>query len=135
MFFSVIDAEIEVLPAYDRANPGRPIPATQLAALKSWKPGQSGNPTGRPRTTVGAIRRVIGEEPDDLVRELYRLALQAEDERVRYVCIKELLDRGWVRGQPQGSDSTGVDPALIAAAKELSRELDRDARCVHKDLK
>lgn len=40
------------------ANTAKTIPATQLAALKPWKPGQSGNPAGRPKGS----RNKLGEE-------------------------------------------------------------------------
>lgn len=92
------------------------------AYANRWVAGQSGNPTGMrgkaaPRLldklkaklcAEYKVKRKRGQpEPsssilgDLIVAELCRLALEGEDERIRFVAIKEILDR--TDGKPNQS--------------------------------
>jgi hypothetical protein len=66
------------------------------AHLRPWKKGQSGNPGG-----LGAFyqqaRKIVRDAAPELMRELVKLALTAEDERVKSVCLIAALDRAGLK--------------------------------------
>ena len=66
----------------------------EAARPHKWKPGQSGNPSGR-----GALyhecRRLAAEASPDAMRRFITL-MDAEDERVSYVATVAVLDRSGV---------------------------------------
>jgi hypothetical protein len=70
---------------WQRGHPGRP-----------FQPGQSGNPGGLPRFYYEA-RKLARQAAPDVMQELIRLALSAQDERVRSVCAVAVLDRAGIR--------------------------------------
>ena len=81
----------------------------------TFRPGESGNPGGRPRA-VAAIRDLVQAKGPDLVERLMTMALADETEdRVRIEAIKVLLDRGYGR-PPQpitGEDDDGGPRRII----------------------
>ena len=66
---------------------------SKTRGLTPFKPGQSGNPGGRPKG-LGAKAREHG----DRCIEILAAALDAKDERTRIAAARELLDRGY--GKP-----------------------------------
>ena len=68
---------------------GRPVPST------AWKPGQSGNPAGRPPTALLEAARNLTQEALDRIIELMR---QDDDRALALNAATELLNRGW--GKP-----------------------------------
>jgi hypothetical protein len=58
--------------------------------------GQSGNPSGQARFYHEA-RRIAREAGPEMMYGLVELACEAEDERVRSVCLIAVLDRGGVK--------------------------------------
>jgi hypothetical protein len=82
--------------------------------------GQSGNPNGQARFYHEA-RRIAREAGPEMMYGLIELACEAEDERVRSVCLTAVLDRG-------GLKPIDFDPDEEAAAtSKLSLE-ERKAR-------
>lgn len=81
----------------------------------TFRPGESGNPGGRPRA-VAAIRDLVQAKGPDLVERLMTMALaEATEDRVRIEAIKVLLDRGYGR-PPQpitGEDDDGGPRRII----------------------
>ncbi len=81
----------------------------------TFRPGESGNPGGRPRA-VAAIRDLVQAKGPDLVERLMTMALADETEdRVRIEAIKVLLDRGYGR-PPQpitGEDEMTGEPRRV----------------------
>lgn len=64
----------------------------------SWKPGQSGNPRGRPpkgSALTDAIRAKV--DPDELVSIALELARGAENEGTRIAALAWLRDSGYVK--------------------------------------
>lgn len=56
-----------------------------------WKPGQSGNPNGRPKK-VKVVADLAEENSDKAIRKLARL-IDSEDERVALAAAQAILDR------------------------------------------
>jgi hypothetical protein len=89
---------------------------------RPFNPGQSGNPSGRPKMPEGLQAR-IRDLCDGAVDQLAAL-LRSDDERLRLEAIKVLLDRGY--GKPiTPSDVTvrGDDPGQVhlRALVEIAR--------------
>jgi hypothetical protein len=83
---------------------------------RKFKPGQSGNPGGRPKSADAnaLIRAAFEEKGDGVVRALYALATDP-DKRLRLAAIREVLDR--VLGQAkQGLEITDNEAPATRAA-------------------
>lgn len=103
-----------------RGNKGKVHP-NSLAALEptKWQPGQSGNPNGRPRSTV-EMKQKASSYTDDAVElmgmatQLTRMRVQAaldilrDPERRKTMTLDELESLGRV-----------IDPAGLAAASHI----------------
>ena len=81
-------------------------------ALQPFKPGQSGNPGGRPKA-VSKVRELIDAEGEDLVINLIAIARDPkESAKERISATKELLDR-WLGKAPQQLDDGDGGPAQL----------------------
>ena len=95
--------------------------------LRPWKPGQSGNPGGRPKGVAKTVREVCGGSPLRLAHGLLEIA---EDPKVRprdrIAAYSELLDRGWGKAPAfasiEASDPLELD-AVAAEIREISEQL------------
>jgi hypothetical protein len=91
-----------------------------LANLKPWKPGQSGNPKGRPEGVEALARQYTPEAIRRLVR-----ALDDNDSRVAVTAAGMILDRGW--GKPKQEIASehpeGVTFLHLVAMRAFSDEL------------
>ena len=72
-----------------------------------FKPGQSGNPGGRPKV-VGELQELARRHSPEVIEELARLALRAKSETARISAARELLDRGF--GRARQSMEVGIEP-------------------------
>jgi hypothetical protein len=83
-----------------------------------FKPGQSGNPGGRPKGVARTVREVCGGSPLRLAQGLLEIAENPKaNNRDRVAAYRELLDRGW-----------GKAPAFAAMDASDPLELDDIAR-------
>lgn len=109
-----------------------------LANLKPYKPGQSGNPAGRPKNTLtAAYRRMLGQPfPGDAAGRTYAEviaeAVGAKAARGEERAAKEIEDR--VIGKARQHITLAADrrdaiersvESLLETAKESGDELDR----------
>ena len=88
----------------------------------SWKPGQSGNPNGRPKPDVdiAALARVHGPRCVKVVVDL----LSSEDEKMRLSAAIALLDRGFGRPkQEMDINSNSTIELHLVAARAISQTL------------
>ena len=99
-------------------------PARRKATRTAWKPGQSGNPGGRPRE-VAEVRDLAREHTPKAIATLAGIMDDAEQPaRARVAAAEALLDRGWGRAtQPMEVTTPGSIPAAIQ--KMPSDELER----------
>ena len=74
----------------ENTNPSNP---KRRAPGSAWKPGQSGNPGGRPKTLEG-LRELCREHAGDAVAAL---VLALKDPKTRVPAAQVLLDRGFGR--------------------------------------
>jgi hypothetical protein len=92
-----------------------------------WQPGQSGNPSGRPKALV-TLRDMARVHTPELMAELINLAMYAESENVRLGAIREVLDRGWGRSitpiqVSPGTPGTAVVAAVVGELPEIEGDL------------
>ncbi len=108
----------------------------RIENLKPWKPGQSGNPKGRPKqkSIETVMREILGEEyvgPDGekttklevLAKIMWSKVIQDRD----IATITLLLKRLWpeVR-QHEVSGTVSLEQQIADAARELDRRLGLD---------
>jgi hypothetical protein len=89
-----------------------------VANLRPWKPGQSGNPAGRPKGIAATVKeRVQPEELVDILLEVARDPKAKPSERV--AAVDKLADRGWGKA-PAFAAIEGSDPLELGAiAQEI----------------
>ncbi len=98
--------------------------------LRPWKPGQSGNPGGRPKGLAKTVREVCGGSPLLLAHVLLEIALDPKaHKRDRIAATRELLDRGW--GKAVGyADIEGADPLghdeVAQEIREIAEALEQE---------
>lgn len=66
-------------------------PAGNTATLKPWKPGQSGNPNGRPKKAQAVVDKAQ-DNADKALTALIEL-IDSDDDRVRLQAAMAVLDR------------------------------------------
>lgn len=96
----------------------KPVKGSWLEPYK-WQPGQSGNPNGRPRSTV-EMKQKASTYTDDAV-ELMGMATQLTKMRVR-AALDMLSDPAFRQTlRPEELDTLGrvIDPAGLAAASHI----------------
>lgn len=89
--------------------------------LRPWKPGQSGNPSGRPKGIARAFREVA--TPEEAAQGLREIATSTDSHvrpQDRIAAWRELMDRGYGRAASFAAIE-GADPLeLDAVAAEIT---------------
>ena len=74
--------------------------------LTPFKPGQSGNPSGRPKIPDD-IKKILKLQAPNALQKLLTL-MESDDERIALVAANSILDRAW--GKPvQANEHSGPD--------------------------
>jgi hypothetical protein len=112
-----------------------------VANLKPWKPGQSGNPAGRPKGIARTVREKCGGDPGLLVDALMQIAEtgtlpngKAANGTDIVNSLRALIEHGWGKA-PAFAAIEGADPleqdevagAIQAIADELSARREQAA--------
>jgi len=95
-------------------------PKSKFAPAHAWKPGQSGNPRGRPKADFD-IQAIAKAHTHEAIKAL---VLSLQDERTRVPAAVALLDRGW--GKPSQSldiNSNSTIELHLVAARAISASL------------
>ncbi len=74
---------------------GELVPASKSAGKQLWKPGQSGNPKGRPRSPYD-LPAMCREHTPEAVAKLVEI-MRSDDHGKALNAVQQLLDRGWGR--------------------------------------
>jgi len=77
----------------------------------TFRPGQSGNPGGRPRV-AGEIRDLARQHTATALATLAEIAERGENESARVAAASALLDRGW--GKPGVPLLADESPRIIS---------------------
>ena len=89
-----------------------------VANLRPWKPGQSGNPAGRPKKLSTAVRELCGNDPTPWLQALLE---RAENPKTRagdaHAIYRTLLEFGYGKA-PQFAAIEGADPLEQDAVSE-----------------
>lgn len=92
-----------------------------------YKPGESGNPSGRTKKFVKKYNKFAGRCRTLSPRALKVLEeqLESDDEKLRFLAAKEILDRAW--GRPMqavmlADETTAVPQATLDRPPELTRQ-------------
>ena len=99
---------------------------TQLGGItgNGFKPGQSGNPGGRPKGLAKTVRDACGGSPLRLAHVLLEIAENPKaHNRDRVAACRELLDRGWGKA-PAFAAMEADDPLELS---EIAREVQQIA--------
>lgn len=114
------------------ANNNRDIDARQPEKKKrgrvenlighQWKPGQSGNPKGRPKTP-DEVRQKLKDALGEAVDRLIELSKNADKDSVKYQATQDLIDR--VLGKPTQpldiDQSNAVRVEFIGGTDDLAK--------------
>lgn len=93
--------------------------ATRIAPW-TWKPGQSGNPGGRPKNDLAAeIARAVFEQNAEAVFRAFSKALL----RGNAYCFKELSDRAY--GRLKETRQVDISPYKDVSSEDLAKEIKR----------
>lgn len=94
--------QADVRPRRVRAKPANVPAPPRKATPASWRPGQSGNPQGRPRSPLSLAERVREKvSPDELIDIALELARKGAAESTRIAALAWLSDRGWAKPATQ----------------------------------
>jgi hypothetical protein len=94
--------------------------------LRPWKPGESGNPAGRPKGIAKAVRERV-PDPAALVDVLLEVANDPRAKPLeRISAVRELLDRGYGKAPTfqaiEGQDPLELD-SIAAEIHQIAAEL------------
>lgn len=84
------------------------------------RPG-AGRPKGSMNKATADVRALASVHGPLAIKELARLAVEAESEAARVAAIKELLDRGYGKSPQPLTGEGGEGPAEIIIRRELVR--------------
>ena len=87
-----------------------------------WPKGVSGNPGGQ-AAIYHQCRKLARDASLDMMRGLVDLARNAEDERVRSVCLIAVLDRAGVRAIDRPEVEPESKPAFVSGGSSCGRRL------------
>jgi len=109
------------------------IPAARKSIAKAiapprhgWQPGKSGNPGGLSKL-YHQVRRRFQAASEEIAASLIELALTAEDERVKSVCLIACLDRAGIRPIDHDPSLTAERPVIdVSRLTDQQRQQLRD---------
>ena len=118
----------------ERVQPEGPAGASVVPMPRPggrWRPGESGNISGRPKGLVAAVQEKAGKDGKKLVEGLWLLAYGRPEQREahfgepvsvntkeRLLAIGQLLDRGW--GRPTALLGIESGPSLLGLLVEMT---------------
>ena len=105
------------LPSVPAAEAPTLIPKHGNGILRPFRPGQSGNPSGR-GGEYHEIQRICRAASPAAARRMVEL-MQSADERIALMAAEKVLERGW--GKPREARDADIPDAETVARREASR--------------
>lgn len=89
---------------------------------RPFKPGQSGNPNGRPKKIARRVQELVGNDPERLINVLLSIAEDSDAKPAdRISATRDLLDRGYGKA-PSHAPLEGQDPLEL---DDIERTIER----------
>ncbi|RAI30901.1 DUF5681 domain-containing protein [Rhodoplanes serenus] len=85
--------------------------------MAKFKPGQSGNPGGRPKT-IAEVRDLARAKTAEAINALAHIATAGESEAARVSAAVALLDRAWGRPPQAITGADGESPVAVVSRIE-----------------
>ena len=91
------------------------VPANRpkQANAGQFKPGQSGNPSGRPKD-VGHVRDLARKHTTAAIKMLAAMMKSGEPDRTRVAAAEALLDRGWGKAPMYQELAVQIEPSEVS---------------------
>jgi hypothetical protein len=93
------------------------LPATKRPPKTAWKPGQTGNPTGKnkpgPKPLPYDVRKALADALPKAIATLVELMNHSRDDRVRLAAANSLVDRNLGKPAVVMIDGTDGKPIVI----------------------
>lgn len=102
----------------------REVTPKQLANLKPFKKGESGNPNGKPALYPGFLKAMRERSPKAI--ELIDEALNSEDAWRQQWAVQQVLDRAWGKA-PQAITGEGGEGGVVFVAIDTGIRRNRPA--------
>ena len=106
--------------------------------MGKFKPGQSGNPAGRPKGTGNSLHDLVreatndGQDPVDFLKKVLAGRIKHVKIEHRIMAAKELLDRGY--GKPaQTHEVSGPEAGPISISFTIGKGYDDQPSTAHED--
>ncbi|MCH7805308.1 MAG: hypothetical protein IH937_14660 [Acidobacteria bacterium] len=80
-------------------------PGKRKAPRTAWKPGQSGNPGGRPKE-LAQVKALARQHTQEALETLAKLMKSGSPDRTKVAAAEAILDRAW--GRPTQAIDHGV---------------------------
>ncbi len=93
------------------------------ARLKSWAPGQSGNPSGRNLLVYAQVRKLAASVSVEAIERLIDLMRNGRDERVVYMAVMALLERGVGKVKDHSADDQQLSRIDLTKLSLADQEL------------
>jgi len=102
----------------------------------SFKPGQSGNPGGRPRKTpeMRHVEDLAKEHTGKAVQGIVEL-MESPDHRVRLAACEEILNRGWGKPRERVEAAIAHEGRAVQAVDEILAKALQTAQPASPDTK
>lgn len=98
---------------------GAIVPSHGGGRIKPWTKGQSGNPTGK-LGEYHHVRRLCADKSVEATRVLFEL-LDSDDDRVRFMAVKEIYDRGIGKPRDHSNEQGGkIDLSALSPEERAS---------------
>ena len=99
----------------------RPEQTKRRVPRTAWKPGQSGNPGGRPKE-VGHVRELARQWTEQAIQTLADIMQDpSQPARARVAAAESLLDRGYGKPTQPIAGDDAMDPIRVALEQETLR--------------
>ena len=100
-------------------GPATVVPSHGFGRIRPWHKGQSGNPSGR-QGDCFEVRRICADNSIPATHKLIAL-LDSDDDRVVFMAIKEIYDRGIGKPRDHSNETGGrIDLSALTAEERAA---------------